>query len=131
MILKQKPLIVGILCALAFLVGLNVLLAPYLNKREATKIVHTVLRLWEEGDIPGTFSYWENEQKTPPVYDLISSQVRKKVFTQKGKNWQAHIFVTLEFSAGNVLPSGREWVFELRPTKLGWKITDFRLVESQ
>ena len=123
---KQKILILGIL---AFLIGLNLLLAPYLNKREATKIVRTVLQLWEKGDIPGAFNYWENQERTPPVYDLISSKVQKKIFTQNGKDWQARIFVTLEFPEGNVLPSGREWVFELKPTEFGWKITDFRLAE--
>lgn len=124
---KQKALILGIL---AFLIGLNLLLTPYLNKREATKIVRTVLQLWKEGDIPGAFTYWENQEQTPPVYDLISSEVRKKVFTKTGKDWQARIFVSLEFPEGNVLPSGKEWVFELKPTKLGWKITDFRLAET-
>lgn len=125
---KQKLLILGII---AFLIGLNLLLTPYLNKREATKIVQTVLRLWEEDDIPGAFTYWENQERTPPVYDLLSSKVQKKIFTQNGKDWQAQIFVTLEFPEGNVLPSGKEWVFELTPTKLGWKITDFRLAETR
>lgn len=126
MIHKQKFLITGII---VFLLGLNFLLTPYLHKREATNIVTTVLRLWAEGNIPGAFGYWENQEQTPPVYDVVSSTVNKKIFKKREKTWQARIFVTLEFREGNILPSGREWVFELKPTKLGWKITDFRMVE--
>jgi hypothetical protein len=123
---KQQLLIPGII---VFLLGLNFLLAPYLNRKEATKVVHAVLRLWAEGDIPGAFGYWENQRRTPPVYDVISSTVNKKIFTKKDKVWQAQFFVTLEFPEGNIFPSDREWVFELKTTKLGWKITDFRMVE--
>ena len=103
----------------------NLFLPPYLHRREVTKIVTAVLKGWENGAILETFQYWEDPNNAPPAYSLLSYRINKRTLDKKDGRRHAQIFVTLEFSADNVLPSGKEWVFELRETKSGWKIENF------
>lgn len=103
----------------------NFFLTPYLHERETTRIVTTVLDGWVSGAIPETFQYWEDPNNTPPAYSLLSYQINKKNFDEKNGRRRAQIFVALEFSPENILPSGEEWMFELRQTKAGWKIKNF------
>lgn len=121
----NKKIVWIILAVIALVTAGNLFLTPYLHQRETLKIVSAVLNHWEKGEIPESFAYWQDQNKVPPVYNLLSYQIHKKIYDKKDDRRQARIFVTLEFPSGNILPSGKEWVFELRQTQLGWKITDF------
>lgn len=122
--MRDKALLFVIPVVILLVLG-NLFLPPYLHRREATRIVTAVLNGWASGAIPETFQYWEDPHSAPPAYNLISYRINNKNFDKKDGRRHAQIFVTLEFSADNVLPSGKEWIFELRQTKLGWKIKGF------
>ena len=104
---------------------LQIVLNPYLHQREVTKIVKIILKHWKNGDLPEAFVYWEDLRRAPPIYDLVSSTLIEKTFHLKDTPPYAQIVVKLEFPEGNVIPSGKEWVFELTYTKSGWKVKNF------
>ncbi len=122
--MRDKTLLFAI-PAIILLVSGNLFLTPYLHQREVTRIVTAVLEGWESGAIPETYEYWEDPNKAPPAYNLISYRIIKKNLVKENDQRRAQIFVTIEFSVDNILPSGKEWVFELRQTKFGWKIENF------
>ena len=122
--MRDKALLFVIPVVILFVLG-NLFLPPYLHRREVTKIVTAVLKGWESGAILETFQYWGDPSNAPPAYSLVSYQINRRALDKKDGRRHAQIFVTLEFSADNVLPSGKEWVFELQETKLGWKIEKF------
>lgn len=123
--------ILFIISLIGLLVFLNFFMTPYLHQRETTRIVTAVLEGWKSGDIPETFQYWESPYAAPPAYGLLSYQINKKAFYKKDRIKHGQIFATLEFSADNTFPSGKQWVFTLRQTSLGWKIESFSLAEQQ
>ncbi len=110
------------------LISLNIFLKPYLYEREVLNTAKTILTAWQKGDIPSVYPFWQDPQKSPPIYGLVSSEIKDKIFSEKEDVSYAQIFVILKFSQDNILPSGREWVFEMVKTKYGWKILDFRLM---
>ncbi len=122
--MRGKNFWLAVAAIILFVFG-NIFLPPYLHQREVIRTVASVLDGWESGAIPETFQYWEDPNNAPPAYNLVSYQVNKKIFDKEDGRRRAQIFVTLEFSADNVLPSGKEWIFELRQTKFGWKIKNF------
>ena len=111
--------------AVILLVSGSLFLTPYLHRREVTRTVTAVLDGWASGAIPETFQYWEDPNNAPPAYGLVAYKITKKVMDKEDGRRNARISAALEFSADNVLPSGKEWIFELRETKLGWKIKKF------
>ncbi len=125
--MRDKALLFAIPVVILFVLG-NLFLTPYLREREVTGIITTVLDGWESGAIPETFQYWEDPNNAPPAYSLVSYQITKKVIEKDANERRGQIFVVLEFSADNVLPSGKEWVFKMRQTRLGWKIGSFSAV---
>jgi len=86
---------------------------------------------WENGNIPKAMSFWESKDHSPPVYDLLTYEIGKKIFGKKNGVYNALVAVTLYFPTNNRFPSGKEWVFELNKTRYGWKIIDFRLSANQ
>lgn len=116
-----------IFLVVAIVISLNIFLKPYLHEREVINTVKTVLTHWQKGDIPSVYPFWQDPQKSPPIYGLASSEIKDKIFSEKDGISYAKISVILEFSQNNILPSGKEWVFELGKTKYGWKILDFQL----
>ncbi|GEM_PF-4477001 len=122
--MRNKTLLFVIYAIILVVLG-NLFLTPYLHQREVTRIVTTVLDGWTSGAIPETFQFWEDPNSAPPAYSLVSYRITQKNLTKEDDGRHAQISVTLEFSADNVLPSGKEWVFTLRETKLGWKIKSF------
>lgn len=122
--MRDKTFLFAIPVVTLFVLG-NLFLPPYLHRREVTRIVTAVLDGWESGAILETFQYWEDPNNAPPAYNLLSYRINKKILDKKDGRRHAQIFLTLEFSADNVLPSGKEWILELRETKLGWKIEKF------
>ena len=116
--------------AVLLLVSGNLFLTPYLHRREVIRTVTAVLDGWASGAIPETFPYWEDPNNAPPAYSLVAYKITKKVMNKEDGRRNAQISAALEFSAGNVLPSGKEWIFKLRQTKLGWKIESFSAADA-
>jgi hypothetical protein len=121
--IKNKRLVIFLSAVFSLAIYLS--LSSYLQRREAGRVVQAVLERWKEGDLPRTYDYWEDLGKSPPVYDILSYKINQRSFNREGGQWKARISVTLEFSSSNVLLSGKEWIFELRKTQLGWKIAEF------
>lgn len=119
-----------IILGVLFVLSLNFFLKPYLERREVVKIVRTVLTCWQKGDLLSVYNFWKDPKKSPPIYDLISYTIRDKSFGRKGGISSARISVTLEFAPGNTSPSGKEWIFELEKTNLGWQIIAFHLLNQ-
>ena len=120
---KNLPITVFIIVILLFIfVG-----KPHLRRRNALNAFHAILTYWENNDLILAASYWEKEQDSPPVYDLLAYDIGEKEFGRKDGIYNARITVTLYFSAGNTLPSERKWIFELNKSRHGWKVVDFRL----
>ncbi len=117
-----------IIAGFLFLLSLNVFLKPYLEKREAAKIVQTVLKCWQKGDLLNVYSFWKDPKKSPPVYGLVSYAIINKSFLKKEGIPCARISVRLGFTPDNISPSGKEWVFELEKSGIGWQIIDFQLM---
>ena len=123
---KKNIAIAG--AVVAVVIAGNVLLTPYLHRRETARIVRAVLEDWKNGQILEAFQYWENPQKSPPVEGLVSYKINQQILDEKDGRRHARIFTMLEFPSGETAaPSGLEWVFELQQTRIGWKITDWRL----
>ena len=104
---------------------------PYLRRKDALKVVHSVLSYWENGNLSEAMPFWERKDDFPPVYDLLTYEIGKKTFGKKDGVYNALVAVTLYFSPSNRFPSGKEWIFELNKTRYGWKIIDFRLSANQ
>ena len=122
---KNSLIIIAVVVAL---ISLNIFLKPYLRKRDVTNIVQTILTDWQKGDIPSVYPFWQDPQNSPPIYGLASYQIKNKIFTEKEGVFYARVFVVLQFPEGNIIPSNKEWVFELSKTKYGWQVLDFHLV---
>ncbi|MCK5591748.1 MAG: hypothetical protein KAI72_07315 [Candidatus Pacebacteria bacterium] len=121
---KRIILITVFVSALLFL---NFFGKSYLRRRNALQVMQTVLTYWENGDIPQAMSFWENENNSPPVYEILTYEIGKKTFGKEDGVYTAFIAVTIYFPTNNQFPTGKEWIFELNKTRYGWKIMDFRL----
>ena len=107
-----------------------VIIPPLLYYKETTQIAKSVLLDWKMGNLPDTYQYWEDPQKSPPIYGLTSYKIIKKKFSKINGIKQVGIIVNLDFSEDNVSPSGKLWTFLFKKTKFGWKIVDFNLVNE-
>ncbi len=125
--MRDKTVIFAIPVVVLLVLG-NIFLPPYLHLREVTRTVTAVLEGWKGAAGLESFEYWEDPNNAPPAYNLVSYQIKKKTLEKREERRHAQVFVTLEFSADNILPSGNEWVFELQETKLGWKVQSFAAV---
>lgn len=113
---------------MAVIVAGNIFLTPYLHRRETARIVRAVCEDWKNGRVLEAFQYWENPKKAPPFEGLASYNISRQTLDKKNGQRHARIFATLEFPSGaTAAPSGQEWVFDLRQTRIGWKITDLNL----
>ncbi len=122
--MRDKTILFVVPIVILLVLG-NIFLPPYLHQREVTRTVTAVLDGWAGGASLEAFQYWQDPNSAPPAYNLVSYRINKKTLGKEKNQRHAQVFVTLEFSADNVLPSGKEWIFELRETKLGWRITNF------
>ena len=129
--MRKKRNNILLLGLIVFILLVNFYLKPYLLQREVTRVSETVLTFLKSNDIDRTYFYWKNPYKAPPMYELMSYDITKKIFDSQDGRPHAKIFVVLKFSKNNVLPSGREWLMELKDLpRIGWKIIDFRLADQ-
>ena len=127
-IIKNKKYVIG--SVIAAFVLLNILLVPYLNKRSAIKSVKKVLTFWVEDNLIEPVEFWEDPEKSPPVYGLQSFKILNKRFYKKDGGYFAEIVVVLNLSQNTIMPSGKSWVFKLKNTSKRWKIVDFYIYED-
>jgi len=125
--MKNLPILVASIVVV--LVALNLTLKPYLHKRSARKVVDTVLTNWGDLDILRAMDQWENPSDSPPMYGIVGHNIVEEFFYKEGKRRYAKIYITLNFQSDSVYASGKEWIFELRESKLGWKVFDFYAVD--
>lgn len=100
----------------------------FLNNRQAASVVTDVLHNWKENNIPKAIEAWSDREKSPPVSGLVDYKINSKVFGKKDGVRFAQITVMIIFPSNTDLPSGKNWLFELHETSIGWKIIDFRIV---
>ena len=96
----------------------------YLKQREVARLVTTVLNYWLKDDLSKTYIYWENEKETPPIYGLMSYEIKGQILGRRENAPYGQVYATFEFTPNNLLPSDKEWVFEIIKTRYGWKIKD-------
>ena len=123
---KQIVAAIAILVVLAAIFSLK----PMLRRNDAVKTVRVVLNHWKNGDLTLAMPYWEMQEDSPPVYDLMAYQIREAGITKKDGLYHARVSAMLEFPLGNQFPSGKKWSFQLIKTRYGWKIKDFVLSED-
>ena len=104
---------------------------PYLHNREATRVVMSVLNAWSTNDFVKAFDGWEIQQQSPPIYGVTSWTILKKIFDRQDGVRHAQFLVFIKFNPGVDMPLEKVWVFELKKTRLGWKIVDFHLSQNQ
>ncbi len=112
-------LVIVLLCAFHFL------LKPYLHKRTVTRVVLTVLDSWKKRDFFKAIEQWEDPEKAPPVDNLNAYEIKEFLSFKNSERYHAKIFVEIEFSKEDLFPKEKIWVFELRRSTLGWKISNF------
>ncbi|OGX07721.1 MAG: hypothetical protein A2Y06_03930 [Omnitrophica WOR_2 bacterium GWA2_37_7] len=123
--MNNKNILIG--AFIIILLFINFVFRPFLHKRESFRIVDKVLSLWEEGDIPSSYFYWDNPKKMPPVTRLLSHEIIKKEFYKKDRKNRSKVTVIADFGKNENLPAGK-WIFELSYTDIGWKIVEFYTV---
>ena len=122
---KKNILIISLIALVLFHLFVFI---PYLHRREATRAVLSAFKSWETGDMKYSFNVWKDYENSPPVYNLVLGKITKRMFDNKDGARHALIYAVLEFQPDNSFPSGKEWIFELSKTPLGWKIIDFHQV---
>lgn len=123
--MNNKNILIG--AFIIILLFINFVFRPFLHKRESFRIVDKVLSLWEEGDIPSSYFYWDNPKKMPPVTILLSHEIINKEFYKKDRKNRSKVTVIANFGKNENLPAGK-WIFELSYTDIGWKIVEFYTV---
>jgi len=125
---KRAYIILSTIIFTIILSGINFGLKPYLEKRTCERILVDVLERWKDGDLLKTFDYWANSDQSPPIYNLDSYKIKSKAIIRSAKNQKSIQFIVLlEFPKNNLMPSGKDWVFQMQKTRYGWKIVEFKL----
>lgn len=123
---NQNKIILGFI---AFILTTHFVIIPFFHRRQALRTAETVLALWKSEDLAASFQYWVKEELSPPVYGVTSYTITDEKFFMENGRRAARVFTKIDFSAGNFLKGGL-WVFELRHTKKGWKIIDFKRINN-
>ncbi|OGX38336.1 MAG: hypothetical protein A3C36_00580 [Omnitrophica WOR_2 bacterium RIFCSPHIGHO2_02_FULL_52_10] len=126
--MKKKQMIAAI-ALLTFLASIF-FLKSVLRREDAVKTVRAVLKHWRNGDLTLAMPYWEAQEDSPPVYDLMAYEIGEGEVIKKDGMYHARVSAVLEFPQGNPFPSGKKWSFQLMKTRYGWKIKDFVISEN-
>jgi hypothetical protein len=120
---KQQKIVASIVAAVLLL---TFPIKYFIISHSSTKTMKAILQYWKEKDFYNAIEQWEDREKSPPVDGLNSYTINKKKFFKKNGKHHAQFFVTLDFPAGNpFFVPGREWIFELNYTAVGWKVISF------
>jgi len=74
---------------------------------------------------------WEIPEEYPPIYNVASYAIKDKRFFSVAGFRRARYLVLIDFRTGNILPSGNEWIFELKDVELGWKVANFYILDEK
>lgn len=120
----ERNLKITIASILGLMVFINFIFIPFLHHREVTRIIDSVLHYWQGPEFSKAYEHWEEYQKSPPIYDLQDYKIVKRAFGKADGVRTATFYIILNFPVNNPTPSGKTWVFELKKTRLGWKIVE-------
>ena len=119
---QKDPILISAFILIAFLIFINFAIKPFLSYRDAYKHIETYLTNVQKGNLTNIYILWDNKNNSPPIYNMTSYKIKNKTFYKKdGVKW-ASFKVDIYLAGGNILPSGKEWTFDLSYTKVGWKI---------
>jgi len=127
--MKMKNII--IVLSIFALLALNFIVTPYLRLRDAQSVVETVLTHWKNNNLTLAMPFWEKEIDSPPVYDLMAYEIGNGTINKVDGAYTADFTATLDFPQGNLFPSGKQWIFKLKKSRYGWKVTDFLYAEGE
>ena len=116
-------IILSILLFLSVFINLK----GYLERREVINLTKTILNYLLKDDISKTYIFWENAKDTPPIYGLVGYKITGYILGKKNNASYGQVYATFSFTPNNLLPSDKEWVFELTKTRYGWKLKDLHL----
>ena len=122
----MRKSVLGIAGVAVILLLLVFVVQPQLRQRDAQKTVETILTHWQNNDLLPAMTFWQNEEDSPPVYDLLSYEILNKEFGKEEGQYYANITVQLIFPTGNPFFTDKNWVFSLKKTRHGWRVFDFR-----
>ena len=112
------------------LFAFNSMLKQYLYRRDAVKTVQEILHYLKIEDLTQAARYWEDKKNFVPMYELTSSKIKNKKFYTEAGMLHAEFIIALEFPAGNLLPSGEDWILKLKKSESGWEVVEFYLVKT-
>ncbi|MFA5088622.1 MAG: hypothetical protein WC552_06260 [Candidatus Omnitrophota bacterium] len=115
---------------LGFALFLNFSLIPHLHTRRANRIVIRILEGWKNGNAASGLDYWQDVNKFPPIYNLSSYKIEKKMFGIKDNRKHAVFLIALFFPEDSLTPTDKKWACELSYTSEGWKVVDFYLFQE-
>jgi len=122
----KNHIIIGVV---VFLVLINFVFVPFLYRRQATKLVLSFLEGWQSGNSAAGLYFWQDKEDFPPIYGLEDYELVNKTFDKENNMRHALFEITMDFSAGNITPSGKTWICDMFYTKKGWRVLDFHIKE--
>jgi len=122
---KKQRTVVLVYSTIAIFLLINFVGKSLLHKRTVKNMVVSILKSWENNNPSSTFKYWEDADSSPPVASLSSYEINKKKFYSEKRRRHAQFLTTLHFPSNNLFPSGQQWVFTAKLTKVGWLIIKF------
>ncbi len=119
-----------ILGAAVFFLTIYFVAIPLINRQKASATAKTIFNHWLKDDPAAAISYFLDVNKSPPIYDLKSYEIKKVKFEKVNGRLLARFYVVLNFPMNNPLPSGRVWVCELEKLSRYWRASDFYLSQE-
>ncbi|MBP9853868.1 MAG: hypothetical protein KBD53_03250 [Candidatus Omnitrophica bacterium] len=117
---KLMAIIIG---ALAFM---HFIIFPAMHRGAAAGTVKSILNEWAKENMLSPMIYWENRNAYPSVPKLSSYKIRRLEIYKKNSTYFANLYIDLKFS-DNKMPKNSEWLFALKKTSDGWRVTNFRI----
>lgn len=129
--LDMKKTYIIIAVVLVLLLSIKAALKPGLEKKEVTKMVSSILVGWEDQNFSIAQNLWHKDKITeiPPIYNLLSHQIDEVNLYTEEKFSLANATVTLDFGVNDIFPSGRQWKFQLKDFKTGWRVMNFEMLK--
>jgi|GEM_PF-1904037 len=118
---KQKYILSAVV---AFLV-IQFILVPLISRRKALSVTKNILQNWVIGDVAMALKNFVSPEKSPPIYGLKSYKIKSSRFDRHEGKLRAQFWIDLNFSADNVLPSGKTWICELTLDRGRWLASKF------
>ena len=119
-----------ILGAVLFILFINFVFIPFINRQKATAIIKTILSDWAQQDAAAALKHFQDPGKSPPIYNLKSYEIKKMIMEKQNRTLVAKFSVILNFSEDNVFPSGKTWLFELERVERNWMVVRYYMTDQ-